>query len=138
MVHALTEAWRVLKPDGLLIDLRPIRSNQEILLTTDDNSQHIAYYTDAYRHQNDLSANDAIETALSENLFAYQSQADFPFIRHFDTAQEFRDYCANRYPPLTISDAIFDQLAPADTSPEIQVTFTTKNSLKCYQRLNLA
>ena len=136
MVHALKEALRVLAHNGILIDLRPIRSNQQLSLDSDGITELVATYTDNHRHAKDTSANEAITTILAENLCVLEDTADFAYHRQFDTADEFVEYCANRNPPLYFPESAMETIKRAMKNFEITLTYTTNISLKRYRKMN--
>ena len=88
MVHALRESHRVLKPDGLLIDLRPAPVHRRVGFKD----------ADAYRPRwvmresfvDDLAADAAVAEAMSEGWFTAGKRKRFPCYRVMDTFDEFR------------------------------------------------
>ena len=93
MVHALREAHRVLKGEGLLIDLRPAAVHRRVGLNEGD----------AYRLRwvmretfvDDLAANRAVSQVVREGWFKAEGRTRFPCYRVFDTLDEFQEWLAD-------------------------------------------
>jgi len=134
MVHALKEIWRVLKPDGILIDLRPIRLNVTIDLVHGDEMELISVYSDEWRVAKDKAADDAITTVKSENLFTFQDSAPFEYVKYYDTGQEYIDYEAQRNPPIIHPDDVVQQVKVADDNPGVMIRLGTAMHLTSYRR----
>lgn len=134
MVHALKEIWRVLKPDGILLDLRPLHYNVTIDLVYEDDSELIHVYGDEWRMANDKAADDAIATVKQENLFKFEDNAPFEYVKYYDSCQEMLDYDAQRNPPIYHPDDVIQQLKIADTRPGVILRTGTGMHLTGYRR----
>lgn len=94
MVHALTEIQRLLRPDGCLIDIHPIREapliqvyqGKSLLFTESDPG----YDYDADIHH----AEDALEEVVRRRLFHIEGEAEFELAMHASSVSEMRDYWA--------------------------------------------
>jgi hypothetical protein len=67
MVHALREAQRVLKPDGLLLDLRPGAVHRRIGIEVDSQYKQLAIMNESLK--DDFAANRAVAEIIQEGLF---------------------------------------------------------------------
>jgi SAM-dependent methyltransferase len=67
MVHALREAHRVLKPDGLLLDLRPGAVHRRVGIEVDSQYKQLAIMNESL--QDDYAANRAVAEIIREGLF---------------------------------------------------------------------
>jgi hypothetical protein len=67
MVHALREAHRVLKPDGLLLDLRPGPVHRRVGIEVDGQYRQVAIMNESLK--DDFAANRAVTEVLQEGLF---------------------------------------------------------------------
>ena len=67
MVHALHEAHRVLKPGGLLLDLRPGAVHRRIGLEMDGEYLQVAVMGE--KLDDDYAANRAVTEAIEKKLF---------------------------------------------------------------------
>lgn len=88
MVHALHEAHRVLKPDGLLLDLRPGPQHRRVGLA--HRGRWHAVGTMREKLDDDRAANAAVATILREGLFRRERQARIDLKRYLDTLKDFR------------------------------------------------
>jgi SAM-dependent methyltransferase len=90
MVHALEEAARVLKPDGLLVELRPAPRHRRVWLVTSERSALIG------RMHEDLGPDHAADAALARFMTRAQLRARFRrrtvCNRYVDSLTEFREF----------------------------------------------
>ena len=93
MVHALEEAWRVLKPDGLLIDLRPAMEHRRVGIMTSQGKQQLGVMRE--RFADDIVANRAIARAVRRGLFRRVRRDRVECLRTMDTLKEFRRWLAD-------------------------------------------
>jgi hypothetical protein len=67
MVHALREAQRVLKSDGLLLDLRPGAVHRRVGIEVDGQYKQLAIMNESLK--DDYAANRAVAEIIREGLF---------------------------------------------------------------------
>lgn len=89
MVHALREAHRVLKPEGLLLDVRPAPSHRRVGILS-HTGQWKLVATMKEDLDDDRAANAAIKTAIRERLFKREAYASIDLRRHVDTMSDFQ------------------------------------------------
>ena len=88
MVHALHEARRVLKRNGLLVDLRPAAVHRRVGITRAGRYQHLD--TMRERFDDDYAANRAVAHVVRQGLFKAEEPIRFDGNRVMDTLNEFR------------------------------------------------
>jgi len=88
MVHALHEARRVLKPNSLLVDLRPAAVHRRVGITHAGRYQRLG--TMRERFDDDHAANRAVAQAVRQDLFEAEDPLRFEVSRIMDTLDEFR------------------------------------------------
>ncbi len=88
MVHALREAHRVLKADGILIDLRPAPAHRRVGLGEGARWQFVASLHEDLA--DDHAANRAVSRILREGLFRRERLLEFDLDRVMDTTEDFR------------------------------------------------
>lgn len=88
MVHALQEAHRVLKPHGLLIDLRPWHFHRRLGLGLGRSWQLVGVMRESL--EDDYASDSAIDTVVRRGLFRTVSRRSFYLDRVMDTVAEFR------------------------------------------------
>ena len=94
MVHALEEIRRLLKPDGCLIDIHPIRKaplikvrqGSDLLFAESDPGYD---YDEGLRH-----ADEALEEVVRRGLFLVEGKSEFEAVTYASTVAEMRDYWA--------------------------------------------
>jgi hypothetical protein len=90
MVHALREAHRVLKGEGLLIDLRPAAVHRRAGIT--EGSAYRLRWVMRETFDDDLAANRAVTHVVREGWFKAAGRTRFPCYRVFDTLDEFQEW----------------------------------------------
>jgi hypothetical protein len=94
MVHALEEIRRLIKPDGFLIDIHPIRKaplikvvqGKDILFAESDPGYD---YDEGLMH-----ADEALEEVVRRYLFHIEGGNEFEVVTYASSAAEMRDYWA--------------------------------------------
>jgi SAM-dependent methyltransferase len=79
MVHALEEAWRVVKPGGLLLDLRPAPVHRRVGIEVDGSFHQVAVMRE--RLDDDFAADRAVREVLARGLFRRLSRSQFDCTR---------------------------------------------------------
>ena len=106
MVDALGRARRWLKRRGCLIDLRPAHTIPEVVIGTDEHARVVGVLTvEAERHQRHAAADSALSHVLDRQLFVLEEAREFVFHRYADSAEELRDYIADRWKQTRLDDA---------------------------------
>jgi hypothetical protein len=106
MVDALCRTRSWLKPDGHLIDLRPAHTIPEVVIGSGEHATVIGVLTvEAERHQRHAAADQALDDVLDRQLFVLEELREFAFLRYADSAEELRDYIAERWRQTRLDDA---------------------------------
>lgn len=92
MVHVLREAHRVLKPDGLLLDLRPGPVHRRIGIEADGHYEQLAIMGE--KLDDDLAANRAVAEMIRAGLFKSISRSQFNCNRIMPL-KDFKDWLAD-------------------------------------------
>ena len=93
MVHALDEVRRVLAPDGILIDLRPLADNWRVEVVSLREVKRTGRVEDLPVQTNgDVAANAAIQTAEKRGWFKREQDELFPFFYSWDTPSEMEEF----------------------------------------------
>jgi SAM-dependent methyltransferase len=88
MVHALREVHRVLKPNGILIDLRPAAKHRRVGLGVGKRWQSVGVMRETF--EDDWAANRAVREVLRLGLFRRQGRSEFNSDRVMDSTEDFR------------------------------------------------
>ena len=90
MVHALRQARRVLKTDGLLLDLRPAAIHRSVGIEIDGAYQQVAKMEEVFH--GDYAANGAVKTMIEAGLLKLTSRIRFDCTRRMDRFSDFRTW----------------------------------------------
>jgi hypothetical protein len=93
MVHALREARRVLKPNGLLIDLRPASVHRRVKLVCAGREQPLGAMRETFDHNR--AANRAVARVVGERAFKFEGRKRFTLDRSMDSLDEFQSWLAD-------------------------------------------
>lgn len=93
MVHALGEIHRVLMPDGILIDLRPLADRWPIEVFSARETRETGHVTDLpLGLEDDEAANQAMRNAESNGWFRREKETLFPLHYVWDTASDMEKW----------------------------------------------
>ncbi len=87
MVHALREARRVLRPGGILIDLRPAPKHRRVGLGKGRRWRQVGLTRESF--DNDRAADRAVAEVLRAGLLRRGARAVFQVDREMDTMADF-------------------------------------------------
>ena len=98
MVHALSEIRRVLVPDGILIDLRPILSSWPIEVVSAHETRETGRIQDLpLGLADDQAANQSIAGAEQKQWFVREGQGFFPYYYSWDSPSEMEEWIAEEW-----------------------------------------
>src|SRR5262245_3721181 len=92
MVHALHEAQRVLRPNGLLVDLRPAAAHRRVGLTQAGHYRLLGIMREKF--DNDRAADRAVTEVEREGWFKEEGRTRFACDRIMDSLEEFQEWLA--------------------------------------------
>jgi len=93
MVHALREIQRVLVPDGILIDMRPLAEHWQIEVVSANEFQETGRVMDLPEQVNgDIAANQAMQEVEARGWFKREQEEFFPFYYSWDTPSEMEEF----------------------------------------------
>jgi hypothetical protein len=95
MVHALAEIRRVLAPDGILIDIRPLADCWPVEVVSTRGFKETGRVDDLPEQVNaDIASNEAMKDVESRGWFIREQEEFFPFFYSWDTPNEMEEYIA--------------------------------------------
>ncbi len=98
MVHALSEIHRVLVPDGILIDMRPLANRWQVEVISSHEFKETGRADDLQDQLNaDAASNDAMKEVESRGLFKSEQEEFFPFFYTWDTPSEMEEFIAEEW-----------------------------------------
>ena len=93
MVHALSEIHRVLIPNGILIDLRPLLSRWEVEVASARETRLTGRVNDfEVGIADDIAANRAMAEAESNGWFIREREEFFPYVYSWDSPHEMEEW----------------------------------------------
>src|SRR6267142_5722912 len=87
MVHALREAHRVLRPGGIVADLRPAAKHRRVGLGKGWHWRQVGVMREAF--DKDRAADRAVAEVQRRGLFRRGARAEFLVDREMDTMEDF-------------------------------------------------
>lgn len=94
MVHALEEIRRLLKPDGCLIDIHPIRE-APLIKVYQGGELLFAESDPGYDYDADIChAEDALDEVIQRGLFLIEGKSEFELVTYASSVAELREYWA--------------------------------------------
>jgi hypothetical protein len=98
MVHALHEIRRVLRHDGILIDMRPISDRWPIEVVSERAVRETGRVQDLPAGlADDEAANQSITQAAEKGWFVKEQEEFFPFYYSWDSPNEMEEYIAEEW-----------------------------------------
>ena len=109
MVHALDEIRRVLKPNGILIDLRPVESNWSVEVVSSAGWQVSGRLSDLPAAvADDEAAFKAMRAAESKGWYSKKEEKEFAFFYYWDTPSEMKEFMEDEWEDFEkIEDAVY-------------------------------
>jgi SAM-dependent methyltransferase len=93
MVHALDEIRRTLKPDGVLIDLRPVEENWPVEVNSSTGYQAAGRLIDVpLALTDDEAAFRAMREVESRRWYIKEKEEEFAFFYYWDTPSEMKEF----------------------------------------------
>jgi hypothetical protein len=93
MVHALDEIRRTLKPNGILIDIRPVEENWPVEVNASTGYQVAGRLTDVpIALEDDQAAFHAMREVESKGWFFKEKEGEFSYFYYWDTPSEMKEF----------------------------------------------
>jgi len=106
MVHALKAIWRVLVPDGMLIDLRPFHANWPVEIVDGESITPVGPVDDSLGITHDIAADNAMAAVVQEGWFTCEYQTNFDYAWYWDSSGEMKTHFENKSPPLILPQTL--------------------------------
>lgn len=136
MVHALSEARRVLVPSGRLIDLRPTMRNRRVELDLAGATLFLGEIDSTCTFSDHVAANDALDAALSAGDIRLEHRAAFPYVTDLDSLADLREFEAG-FRRSVMPESIFQQIAvfTADETADYLIRIRRELQIARYRKL---
>lgn len=98
MVHALSEARRVLTPQGMLVDLRPLTEDWPIEIASSRGSREAGRLIPLQAgREDDRAANRAIDEFAGQGRFVNPQRETFSLLYYWDTPAEMQAFLEDEW-----------------------------------------
>jgi hypothetical protein len=101
-VHALETIHTALRPQGLLLDMRPEPQNPWIEIQRADGMARLGQLNDTYRMGTLAIADAAVQTVIDAGRFVRERETTFPFVYHCSTVDTWLAYMAADWSSATV------------------------------------
>jgi hypothetical protein len=111
MVHALLETWRVLRPGGKLVDLRPFADRWPVEVVVDGKDALAGRYDDSDKAADDAAADAAVVEILGQGWFNKESAESFELAYYWNSAEGLKTFLEDNWTGVgTIPEEVFSRI----------------------------
>lgn len=114
-MHALETMHSALRPQGLLLDVRPARQRPWIAIRQGDAANRsgrlvrVGQMDDSYRLGTLARADEALLTLIDAGRFVQERAETFTFVYHFDSIETLLTYMTEHWSNAKTNGAVIDQ-----------------------------
>lgn len=110
MGHALEKIYYLLKPNGRLIDMHPNGEPPPITVQLGKESHLVGWVREGASYEKYDLADQALDTAVSHNLYQTRAQETFNFTTYADSLADLQTYLATEWTDAYIEDLVAMQI----------------------------
>jgi len=118
MVHALEKIYRLLKPDGILIDIHPPPEPSSIDVRVAGRTHAAGWLHETDDYGDYEAADEALAAIAARGLFAIERQGIFSFLTYVDTLVELRNYLTEEWENASIDDVTAARVEELMSAPQ--------------------
>ncbi len=107
MVHALEKIYRLIRPNGQLIDIHPSPEPASIEIRLRDRIFPAGWLHETDDYIEYELADHALASVVDSGLFALEQHGSFSFVWYAGTLEELRTYLAEEWKDAIIDDVTF-------------------------------
>jgi hypothetical protein len=130
MVHALETIHRLLKPDGLLIDIHPTSEPASIEVRSGPYTTLAGWVQEPDDYAEYDLADAALARVVAGGLFRVERQGVFEFVWHADTLDDLRAFMAEDWKEATIDDITAGRIEERMSTPERDKEIVVRESIR--------
>jgi hypothetical protein len=112
-VDALERMRAALRPDGLLLDIRPARAQPWVEVQRADARERLGQIDDSYRISTLESADAALQVLIDARRFMLEQETTFGYIYHCDDVDAWLSFMGEHWNSATMSDDVIDRARTA-------------------------
>lgn len=137
MVHALQAIWRVLKPGGTFIDLRPLAANSPVQVMAGRQVLLAGHIDDSADRLDDMAVNEALDVVIKAGRFSCERTETFDYVSYWDTLEEMRHYVEEKRSSLVLPEAVLlkSRRLLTDSGAGARLRIPFKMVIACYRKL---
>src|SRR4030042_213626 len=110
MVHALKEAYRILTPNGTMMDMRPLSVDVPLEIIHTGGRDNAGMIDTSPGIEFDVAAEDAIASVLKEGLFFERNVENFDFTLFWKSIRAMQAYIEEKWKDdVIISEEVWRQ-----------------------------
>ena len=137
MVHALRETWRVLVPEGCLLDSRQIAGHSRVEVAVGEQILLAGEADDSVWIPYDVASDKALSQVMSEGWFALEDRVSLDAAWYFDTLDGLRSATVDDDIPISEPVLAKAQELMARHGTGARVRWNTKMVIGEYRKLSL-
>lgn len=137
MVHALKEAWRVLVPHGVMVDVRPLSVDVPLEIVYKGGSESAGMIDMSPEIHLDIASDNAIETVSREGIFRETHKELFDFAFYWKTVKGMQeDLDENWKDEMIIAGDVWSKSRQIikQKHPQTRLRIAMKMKLAIYQK----
>jgi hypothetical protein len=141
MVHALKEAWRVLVPHGVMVDVRPLSVDVPLEIVYKGGSESAGMIDMSPEIHLDIASDNAIETVSRQGIFRETHKEQFDFAFYWKSVQGMQeDLNENWKDEVIIAEKVWVKAKKIikQKHPQTRLRMAMKMKLAIYQKLEEA
>jgi phosphoglycerate-specific signal transduction histidine kinase len=110
MVHALQQTYRILQPNGLLINIHDLPAPHVIEVLSAGTVHKIGWLRDSEDFENEISALNALARVVEDGYFDLEDERDFGYKIYVDDLTELQEYLLEFWETAILPDGIIQRL----------------------------
>ncbi len=138
MVHALNEIRRVLVPDGIILDLRPLLDRWPVEVAWHAGNREVGRAVDLQEPlSDDAAANAAMRALMDTGDLKREREELFPLFYYWDAPKEMQAYIADEWSDvIRVEDKVWQELGTswATANAEARVRLRMKMLITRYRK----
>lgn len=109
MVHALKELWRVLVPQGSMIDLRPLAQNPPVEIVVGEQIFLAGRADVSSAMPDDVASDESLDEVVGEGRFIREHEELFDYAIYWDTLDEMLAYAEWSWIRVSLPEAMLTE-----------------------------
>ncbi|MDH3944868.1 MAG: hypothetical protein OEV06_12310 [Anaerolineae bacterium] len=136
-MHALEESWRVLKPGGSLVDIRPYLGNMRLELLTEGQPSLAGLVDDSGLIPDHEAVEHTLAAGLERGLFEKEDERFFDYEYLWESPEGLKDYVDENWCSRRLQKSLFKRLKKmaGEVEAESRVRIRDERIIARYKKL---